>query len=134
MPLERRYNSFKHLIRNAKQKYSIGYHEPVSKLAKLDYKILQVGKFLQLVATFIGGFVVAFVKGWLLSLVMLACIPPVVIAGGVVSKILTKISSKGQESYSDAGNVVEQTLGAIKTVSSMASVISIEAVMIISKN
>jgi hypothetical protein len=63
--LERRYNSFKHLIRNAKQKYSIGYHEPVSKLAKLDYKILQVGKFLQLVATFIGGFVVAFVKGWL---------------------------------------------------------------------
>jgi ABC-type multidrug transport system fused ATPase/permease subunit len=134
MPLERRYNSFKHLIRNAKQKYSIGYHEPVSKLAKLDYKILQVGKFLQLVATFIGGFVVAFVKGWLLSLVMLACIPPVVIAGGVVSKILTKISSKGQESYSDAGNVVEQTLGAIKTVSSMASVISIAAVMIISKN
>ncbi|GJN17981.1 hypothetical protein PR202_gb05092 [Eleusine coracana subsp. coracana] len=76
----------------------------------------KVGKFLQLVATFIGGFVVAFVKGWLLSLVMLACIPPVVIAGGAVSMILTKISSKGQESYSDAGNVVEQTLGAIKTV------------------
>ncbi|GJM93456.1 hypothetical protein PR202_ga10014 [Eleusine coracana subsp. coracana] len=76
----------------------------------------KVGKFQQLVATFIGGFVVAFVKGWLLSLVMLACIPPIVIAGGVVSKILTRISSKGQESYSDAGNVVEQTLGAIKTV------------------
>ncbi|GJM93457.1 hypothetical protein PR202_ga10015 [Eleusine coracana subsp. coracana] len=76
----------------------------------------KVGKSLQLVATFIGGFVVAFVKGWLLSLVMLACIPPVVIAGGAVSTILTKISSKGQESYSDAGNVVEQTLGAIKTV------------------
>ncbi|KAK3161660.1 hypothetical protein QOZ80_1BG0079860 [Eleusine coracana subsp. coracana] len=76
----------------------------------------KVGKFQQLVATFIGGFVVAFVKGWLLSLVMLACIPPIVIAGGVASKILTRISSKKQESYSDAGNVVEQTLGAIKTV------------------
>ncbi|VAH62843.1 unnamed protein product [Triticum turgidum subsp. durum] len=76
----------------------------------------KVGKFLQLVATFIGGFVVAFVKGWLLSLVMLACIPPVVIAGGAVAKVLSTISSKGQASYSDAANVVEQTIGAIKTV------------------
>ncbi|KQK09335.1 ABC transporter B family member 4 isoform X2 [Brachypodium distachyon] len=76
----------------------------------------KVGKFLQLVASFLGGFIVAFVKGWLLALVMLACIPPVVIAGGAVSKVLSKISSKGQTSYSDAGNVVEQTIGAIKTV------------------
>ncbi|KAM3350709.1 hypothetical protein ACQJBY_023039 [Aegilops geniculata] len=78
----------------------------------------KVGKFLQLVATFIGGFVVAFAKGWLLSLVMLACIPPVVIAGGAVAKVLSTISSKGQESYSDAANVVEQTIGSIKTVAS----------------
>ncbi|KQK09336.1 ABC transporter B family member 4 [Brachypodium distachyon] len=76
----------------------------------------KVGKFLQLVASFLGGFAVAFVKGWLLSLVMLACIPPVVIAGGAVSKVLSKISSRGQTSYGDAGNVVEQTIGAIKTV------------------
>ncbi|PUZ55213.1 hypothetical protein GQ55_5G194300 [Panicum hallii var. hallii] len=76
----------------------------------------KVGKFQQLIATFVGGFVIAFIKGWLLSLVMLACIPPVVIAGGIVSKLLSRISSKGQTSYSDAGNVVEQTLGNIKTV------------------
>ncbi|KAM0921300.1 hypothetical protein ACQ4PT_006947 [Festuca glaucescens] len=76
----------------------------------------KVGKFIQLIATFIGGFVVAFVKGWLLSLVMLACIPPVVFAAGAVAKVLSTISSKGQESYGDAGNVVEQTIGAIKTV------------------
>jgi ATP-binding cassette subfamily B (MDR/TAP) protein 1 len=81
--------------------------------------LLQVGKFIQLIATFIGGFVVAFVKGWLLSLVMLACIPPVVFAAGAVAKLLSTISSKGQESYGDAGNVVEQTIGAIKTVSSV---------------
>ncbi|CAO1947849.1 unnamed protein product [Urochloa humidicola] len=78
----------------------------------------KVGKFQQLIATFIGGFVIAFVKGWLLSLVMLASIPPVVITGGIVTKMLSKISSKRQTSYSDAGNVVEQTLGAIKTVAS----------------
>jgi ATP-binding cassette subfamily B (MDR/TAP) protein 1 len=65
------------------------------------------------VATFIAGFVVAFVKGWLLSLVMLSCIPPAVIAGGVVGNVLSKISSRGQASYT-----VEETIGAIKTVSS----------------
>ncbi|KAL6615851.1 hypothetical protein ACP70R_038121 [Stipagrostis hirtigluma subsp. patula] len=76
----------------------------------------KVGKFLQLMANFIGGFAVAFVKGWLLSLAMLSCMPPIVVAGAVVSKMMSKISSKGQTSYSDAGNVVEQTIGAIKTV------------------
>ncbi|KAG2591011.1 hypothetical protein PVAP13_5NG450640 [Panicum virgatum] len=76
----------------------------------------KVGKFQQLIATFIGGFVIAFVKGWLLSLVMLACIPPVAIVVGIVSKMFSRISSKRQTSYSDAGNVVEQTLGNIKTV------------------
>ncbi|TVU22170.1 hypothetical protein EJB05_31852, partial [Eragrostis curvula] len=76
----------------------------------------KVGKFLQLMANFIGGFIIAFVKGSLLSLAILSCIPPVVIAGGVVSKIVYKLSSKGQASYNDAGNVVEETLGAIKTV------------------
>uniref|UniRef100_A0ACD5XRS8 Uncharacterized protein n=1 Tax=Avena sativa TaxID=4498 RepID=A0ACD5XRS8_AVESA len=78
----------------------------------------KVGKFLQLVASFIGGFVVAFVNGWLLSLVMLASIPPVVIAVGAVAKVISTISSKGQGSYNDAGDVVEQTIGAIKTVAS----------------
>ncbi|KAJ6328956.1 hypothetical protein OIU77_010603 [Salix suchowensis] len=36
----------------------------------------KVGKFIQLVSTFIGGFIIAFIKGWLLTLVMLSSIPP----------------------------------------------------------
>ncbi|XP_072967585.1 ABC transporter B family member 11-like [Typha angustifolia] len=76
----------------------------------------KVGKFIQLVATFLGGFVIAFVRGWLLSLVMLSSIPPVVIAGAIMSWLVSKISSRGQARYSDAGNVVEQTIGSIRTV------------------
>nr|CAB3478029.1 unnamed protein product [Digitaria exilis] len=34
------------------------------------HRVNKVGKFQQLIATFIGGFVIAFVKGWLLSLVI----------------------------------------------------------------
>lgn len=59
---------------------------------------------------------VAFAKGWLLTLVLLSCIPPIVIAGGAVSLIMSKMSSRGQVAYADAGNVVEQTVGAIRTV------------------
>ncbi|XP_072995684.1 ABC transporter B family member 9-like [Typha latifolia] len=76
----------------------------------------KVGKFIQLVATFVGGFVIAFVRGWLLSLVMMSSIPPIVIAGAIMSWLVSKISSRGQARYSDAGNVVEQTIGSIRTV------------------
>lgn len=75
-----------------------------------------MGKFIQLVSTFFGGFVVAFVRGWLLSVVLLSCIPAIVAAGGVTSLIMSRMSSRGQIAYAEAGNVVEQTVGAIRTV------------------
>ncbi|XP_078169722.1 ABC transporter B family member 11-like isoform X1 [Carex rostrata] len=78
----------------------------------------KVGKCLQLVSTFIGGFVVAFIKGWLLSLVMLSSIPPIVFAGAALTIMISKVLSKGQAAYSDAGSVVEQTLSNMKTVAS----------------
>lgn len=59
---------------------------------------------------------IAFARGWLLSLVLLSCIPPIVLAGGVMSIIMAKMSGRGQVAYADAGNVVEQTVGAIRTV------------------
>ncbi|KAF5185796.1 Abc transporter b family member [Thalictrum thalictroides] len=78
----------------------------------------KVGKFLQLFATFVGGFVIAFTKGWLLALVMLSCIPPLVISGGVMALVVSKMASRGQAAYSDAGVVVEQAIGSIRTVAS----------------
>lgn len=68
-------------------------------------------------SAFFGGFVIAIIKGWLLALVLLSCIPAVVIVGGIMSMMMTKMSSRGQIAYADAGNVVEQTVGAIRTVS-----------------
>lgn len=72
---------------------------------------------LQLASTFIGGFVIGFVRGWRLALVLLACIPCVVLIGGALSMVMTKMASRGQAAYAEAGNVVEQTVGAIRTVS-----------------
>lgn len=78
----------------------------------------KVGKFIQLVATFVAGFVIAFIKGWLLTLVMLSSIPMLVISGGVMAVVLSKVSSRSQNAYAKAANVVEQTIGSIRTVAS----------------
>ncbi|KAG5113707.1 hypothetical protein JHK82_036976 [Glycine max] len=78
----------------------------------------KVGKFIQLVSAFFGGFVIAFTKGWELCLVLLACIPCIVVVGGIMSMMMAKMSTRGQAAYAEAGIVVEQTVGAIRTVAS----------------
>lgn len=77
---------------------------------------MQVGKFLQLISTFIGGFVIAFAKGWLLTLVLLSSIPLLVLAGGAMSIMIARMASRGQNAYAKAATVVEQTIGSIRTV------------------
>ncbi|CAM8927452.1 unnamed protein product [Rhodiola kirilowii] len=78
----------------------------------------KVGKFIQLMSTFLGGFIIAFVKGWLLTLVMLAAIPLIVISGGAMAIFISKMASRGQTAYAKAAIIVEQTIGAIRTVAS----------------
>ncbi|WCJ22610.1 ABC transporter B family member 11 [Euphorbia peplus] len=78
----------------------------------------KVGKFLQLIATFLGGFIIAFAKGWLMALVMLSVIPLLVIAGGTLSILISRLAGRGQSAYAEAATVVEQTIGSIRTVAS----------------
>ncbi|XP_057732510.1 ABC transporter B family member 11-like [Arachis stenosperma] len=78
----------------------------------------KVGKFIQLVATFIGGYVVAFIKGWLLTVVMLSTLPLLVVAGAAMAIGISKMASRGQAAYAKAAHVVEQTIGSIRTVAS----------------
>ncbi|KAB2625074.1 ABC transporter B family member 11-like [Pyrus ussuriensis x Pyrus communis] len=67
-----------------------------------------------------GGFVIAFIKGWLLALVMLSSIPLLVLAGAVVSILTSKLVTRGQAAYSVAATVVEQTISSIRTVASFS--------------
>ncbi|WCJ23197.1 ABC transporter B family member 11 [Euphorbia peplus] len=78
----------------------------------------KVGNFIQMIASFAGGFAVAFVRGWLLTLAMLSLLPFIVISGAVMNKVVGKLASRGQTSYSLAANIVEQTIGSIRTVAS----------------
>ena len=58
----------------------------------------------------------AFSKGWLLTLVMLSSLPPLFAAGSAMTTLLVRLASRGQEAYVDASVIVEQTIGAIRTV------------------
>lgn len=75
-----------------------------------------MGQFVQSVATFIAGFVVAFIKGWLITLVMISSIPPLILSGAIMTTIVAKMSARGQSAYSFASTVVAQTISSIRTV------------------
>lgn len=96
-------------------------------LNKSSY-FMQVGKFLQLTATFIGGFIIAFVKGWLLTLVMLSAIPLLVLAGAIMSLFIAKMATRGQNAYAEASTLVEQTIGSIRTVCYILEFVSVKYV------
>ncbi|KAL7120610.1 hypothetical protein ACP275_02G132500 [Erythranthe tilingii] len=78
----------------------------------------KVGNFVQVVSSFLGGFMIAFVKGWLLTVVLLTSIPLIVISGGVMYFLSSKMASRAEKSYANAANVVQQTIGSIRTVAS----------------
>ena len=71
---------------------------------------------MQLIATFVGGYVISFVKGWLLALVMLSSLPILAMSGAALAIVVERMASRGQNAYAKAAYVVEQTIGSIRTV------------------
>ncbi|CAM8937441.1 unnamed protein product [Rhodiola kirilowii] len=78
----------------------------------------KVGKFIQLAATFCGGFIIAFIKGWLLTLVLLSAVPLIAFSNSVSGIVIGRQVSYRQLAYSEAASVVDQTIGSIRTVAS----------------
>ncbi|KAI8821160.1 P-loop containing nucleoside triphosphate hydrolase protein [Fimicolochytrium jonesii] len=80
----------------------------------------KAGLIIQTLAGFVAGFVIAFLKGWKLAVVMLASLPVMGIVGGIMIAIVTKYVGKGQDAYADAGAVAEQIIAGIRTVYSFS--------------
>ncbi|CAG8596178.1 9116_t:CDS:10, partial [Ambispora leptoticha] len=76
----------------------------------------KIGMILQYLVTFIAAFVIGFVKGWKLALVLCCVIPLLAIAGGAMSKAMAASTTEGQGAYADAGAVAEQTISGVRTV------------------
>ncbi|XP_034375052.1 phosphatidylcholine translocator ABCB4 isoform X1 [Arvicanthis niloticus] len=76
----------------------------------------KVGMFFQAMATFFAGFIVGFIRGWKLTLVIMAISPILGLSTAVWAKILSTFSDKELAAYAKAGAVAEEALGAIRTV------------------
>ncbi|XP_053569971.1 ATP-dependent translocase ABCB1 [Bombina bombina] len=70
----------------------------------------------QSLATFLTGFVIGFIKGWKLTLVILAISPIMALSAAIWSKILSAFTNKELTAYAKAGAVAEEVLSAIRTV------------------
>ncbi|KAJ2497355.1 hypothetical protein GGH96_005164 [Coemansia sp. RSA 1972] len=87
-----------------------------------DVNLIQEGiseKFsfvMQYASTFITGIVLAFVRGWRLTLVVLAVLPLLAGSAALMGILLAENTSGGQDAYAAAGSVASEVLSSIKTV------------------
>lgn len=66
--------------------------------------------------TFIGGVVVAFAKGWKLTLVILSVSPLLFVTSVMFAQLAEALSTNELKSYARAGAVAEEVFSSIRTV------------------
>ncbi|XP_072548370.1 ATP-dependent translocase ABCB1 [Salminus brasiliensis] len=76
----------------------------------------KMGMCIQSITTFFTGFIIGFIKGWKLTLVILSISPLLGISAAIIAKVMTSFTSKEQTAYAKAGAVAEEVLSAIRTV------------------
>ncbi|XP_065587378.1 ATP-dependent translocase ABCB1-like isoform X2 [Cyrtonyx montezumae] len=76
----------------------------------------KIGLLIQSETTFLTGFIVGLIRGWKLTLVILAVSPVLGLSAALWAKILTAFTDKEQAAYAKAGAVAEEVLGAVRTV------------------
>ncbi|XP_023032967.1 ATP-dependent translocase ABCB1 [Drosophila willistoni] len=86
-------------------------------LSKMEDGLAEkVVMFVHYIVSFIGSLVLAFVKGWQLSLVCLTSLPVTFIAMGLVSVATSKLAKQEVGMYAGAAVVAEEALSGIRTV------------------
>jgi ATP-binding cassette subfamily B (MDR/TAP) protein 1 len=72
--------------------------------------------FIMTLAMLISGFVIAYVKGWKMALVMTTTMPALIVGGIVYVMIIQNKDKQMTATYAAAGGRAEEAIGAIKTV------------------
>ncbi|NXO51029.1 MDR1 protein, partial [Aramus guarauna] len=76
----------------------------------------KIGLLVQAVTTFVTGFIVGLIRGWKLTLVILAVSPVLGLSAALWAKVLSAFTDKEQAAYAKAGAVAEEVLAAVRTV------------------
>ncbi|KAK1876716.1 Bile salt export pump [Dissostichus eleginoides] len=76
----------------------------------------QVAIFLQRFTTFVCGFCIGFVKGWKLTLVIVAASPLIGVGAALMALFVAKLTGMELQAYAKAGAVADEVLTSIRTV------------------
>ncbi|XP_054826934.1 bile salt export pump isoform X2 [Eublepharis macularius] len=76
----------------------------------------QVAIFIQRFTTFICGFLLGFVSGWKLTLVIIAVSPLIGVGAGIIGLAVAKLTGRELKAYAKAGAVADEVLSSIRTV------------------
>lgn len=68
----------------------------------------KVASAIQFMTMFLAGFIIAFVKSWKMTLVILSVVPLIGVSGALYSNILSSFTTRGQAAYAKAGSVAEE--------------------------
>eukprot|EP00123_Amoebidium_parasiticum_P013500 comp21991_c0_seq1/m.31796 comp21991_c0_seq1/g.31796 ORF comp21991_c0_seq1/g.31796 comp21991_c0_seq1/m.31796 type:complete len:1283 (-) comp21991_c0_seq1:440-4288(-) len=79
----------------------------------------KLGDVCKLLAQFLAGYVIGFIRGWKMTLVLLSAVPLLVVAMGTLAWALNNLTKKGQDMYAQAGAVVEEAVGGIRTTTAL---------------
>uniref|UniRef100_A0A4W3KD90 ATP-binding cassette sub-family B member 5 n=1 Tax=Callorhinchus milii TaxID=7868 RepID=A0A4W3KD90_CALMI len=75
----------------------------------------KIGLLFQYLTSFVGGVIIGFIKGWKLTLVMLAAGPALALSAMVWAKVIS-FTNLEMTAYAKAGAVAEEVLSSIRTV------------------
>ncbi|XP_061579536.1 bile salt export pump [Cololabis saira] len=76
----------------------------------------QVSIFIERISTFLFGFMVGFIGGWKLTLVVIAVSPLIGIAAGLMAMAVSRLTGRELGAYAKAGAVADEVLSSIRTV------------------
>ncbi|KAK2982276.1 hypothetical protein RJ640_020828 [Escallonia rubra] len=76
----------------------------------------KIGHGLRYLSQFFVGFAVGFTSVWQLTLLTLAVVPLIAVAGGAYTIIMSTLSGKSEAAYAEAGKVAEEMISQVRTV------------------
>ncbi|TKY57618.1 ABC transporter B family member 13 [Spatholobus suberectus] len=76
----------------------------------------KTGHAIRYLSQFIVGFAIGFTSVWQLTLLTLAVVPLIAVAGGAYTVIMSTLSEKGEAAYAEAGKVAEEVISQVRTV------------------
>ncbi len=124
--IEIRKRYFKSLLQQEIAFYdTINPNELSTKIAEECFNIqegigVRVPTFCHCLGLLVSGLIVGFIKGWHLTLILIAFSPVSVIIGAVFFSKITRISKINNEAFAKAGAISEEVLNAIRTVISLS--------------